>query len=103
MPTANYSLHDAHLASATSAILLVPGAENLYGYATLAGTRENPEIEVHTFPDRESMVRALSELHNGRLLNARYPDVYRFGPDLPVRLYAVIEEDDLEDDEEAYS
>jgi hypothetical protein len=88
----NPSLCGQHLSRAVRAALVVPGAENAYGYATLTGTRENPEIQVHTFPDRKSMVLALSSTFNGRLLSDLYPDVFVFGPDEPIRLHAVIEE-----------
>jgi len=96
----NNSVFDQHLAHALKAVLLVPGAERLYGYAALTGTRENPEIVVHTFADQETMILALSETFNGRLLSDIYPDVYRFGPDQSPRLRLVVEQDDDPDDED---
>lgn len=97
---ANHSIFAQHLSQAIDVVLLAPGAESLYGYATLTGTREHPEIEVHTFPDKESMTLALSSLRNGHLLSDLYPDVYRFSPDEPIRMYGVVEQDDLDDDED---
>lgn len=88
----NYSVFAQHLSQAVDAVLIARDTENEYGYATMTGTRENPELQVHTFPDRESMARALSSTFNGRLLSALYPDVFVFGPDEPIRLHAVIEE-----------
>lgn len=89
----NYSIYGQHLSQAIQATVIAPGAANLWGYATLTGTRENPEMEVHTFSDWESMVRALSTTFRGRLLSDLYHTVYYFGPDKPLRLRAVIEED----------
>ncbi|KAF2412522.1 hypothetical protein B1729_14515 [Microbacterium sp. B35-04] len=89
----NYSIYGQHLSQAVQATLIAPGAENLWGYATLTGTRESPEMEVHTFSDRDSMIRALSKTFRGRLLSDLYHTVYCFGPHKPLRLRAVIEED----------
>ncbi len=93
----NQSIHDQHLSTAVKAVLLVPGGSAMYGYAALTGTRDQPEIEVNTFRDRESMLLALSALRRGRLLGDIYPDVYRFGPDEPLRLRLVIEADGEDD------
>lgn len=95
----NHSVFAQHMSQAVDAVLIGPNAEHQYGYATLTGTRENPEIQVYTFPDRESMARALSSTFNGRLLPDLYPDTFRIAPDEPIRLRMVIEED--EEDQEA--
>lgn len=95
----NHSIYGQHLSQAVDAVLIAPKAESLYGYATLSGTREHPENEVHAFPDWESMALALSSTFDGRLLSDLYPDVCCFAPDKPPRLRLVVEADDLDDEE----
>lgn len=92
----NQSIHDQHLETAVDAVLLVAGGEHLYGYAAITGTRDEPELEVRTFPDRESMLLALSELHDGRLLSQKYHTIYRFEPSRPLRMHGTVEWDDDE-------
>ncbi|MDN3310543.1 hypothetical protein QWJ90_06340 [Microbacterium oryzae] len=94
MSDINISVYHQHLSQAVEAVVIGLDPERPYGYATLKGTRENPELEMHSFPDLGSMRRALSETFNGRLLSDLYPDVYRFGPDKPLRMHLVIEDDD---------
>lgn len=96
---ANQSVRDQHLDTAIEAVLLVPGGADLYGYAVLNGTRDEPEYQVYTFPDRESMLLALSSTFNGRLLSQKYHTIYQFGPDRPLRMYGVVEWDDDEIEE----
>ena len=90
----NQSIHDQHLGTAVDAVLLVHGGEHLYGYAVLNGTRDEPEYQVYTFPDRESMFLALSELHNGRLLSDKYHTIYQFEPNRRLRSHGTVEWDD---------
>lgn len=90
----NYSIAGQQIADAIQAAVIAPGAERLHGYATLTGTRDYPEITVHTFESRADMDRALSDAYHGKFLSHLYPDVYVFGPDRPIRMYAVIEEDE---------
>lgn len=84
------------LAGAVQAVHIGPGAEHQYGYATLTGTRDQPELSIYTFDTRADMERALSKAFNGKPLDARYPDVFVFGPDVPVHGTPTIEWDDAE-------
>lgn len=94
MSDINYSVAAQHLAQAVDAVLVGGDPKHRYGYATLTGTRDDPDLRVYTFPDRRSMNRALSETRKGRLLHDLFHTTYRIRPDRPVRLYMVIEEDD---------
>ena len=97
----NLSVYHQNLATAVEAAVIGLNPDRPYGFATLKGTREDFQLQVITFPDRESMMRALSApLRGALLLPDLYPDVFRFGPDKPLRLHLVIEQDD---DEEADS
>lgn len=84
------------LTGAIQAVHIGPDAEHQYGYATLTGTREQPEITLYTFDSRADMERALAKAFNGKPLDTRYPDVFVFGPDVPVHGTPTIEWDDAD-------
>jgi len=84
------------LAGAVQAVHIGPGAEHQYGYATLTGTRDQPELSIYTFDTCADMERALSKAFNGKPLDTRYPDVFVFGPDVPVHGTPTIEWDDAD-------
>lgn len=94
MSDINYSVAAQHLAQAVDAVLIADNAEHRYGYATLTGTADEPDLRVYTFPDHRSMNRALSETLKGRLLPDLFHTTFRIVPDRPLRLRMVIEEDD---------
>lgn len=94
MTSTNHSIVGQQLSQATQAVLIAPGAEQQYGYATLTGTRDEPEIAVYTFATRAEMDRALDEAFNGRFLHQKYPDVFVFGPDSLPHGQGTIEWDD---------
>jgi hypothetical protein len=84
------------LTGAVQAVHIGPGAEQQYGYATLTGTRDQPELRIYTFESRAAMERALATAFNGKPLDARYPDVFVFGPDVPVHGSGTVEWDDAD-------
>jgi hypothetical protein len=84
------------LAEAVRAAVINPSQS--YGYAVLA----NGEIDVQTFPDAESMRRALAAIFTAGS-NWGYPlgweSVLFFEPEKPLWLHLVVELDDDELDE----
>lgn len=91
----NHSIAGQQVEHAKRAVLIAPGAEQQYGYATLTGSKDDPEIAVYTFATKAEMDRALSEAFKGRLLSDLYQDVFVFGPDsLPSGVHGTIEWDD---------
>ncbi len=93
---ANRNIAAQQLTGAIQAVHIGPDAHRQHGYALLTGTREQPEITLYTFDSRADMERALAKAFNGKPLDTRYPDVFVFGPDVPVHGTPTIEWDDNE-------
>lgn len=98
----NHSVADQQIAHAKRAVLIAPGAEQQYGYATLTGSKDEPEVAVYTFATKADMDRALSEAFKGRLLSDLYPDVFVFGPDSLPHGQGTVEWDDDQFEEALY-